>query len=151
MNRKNRKAARCNLEACFHICGHIQKFMNLQMCLCANICICKSSCFCKWMCKDTFTFIYVNVQANIHAYLVDLKPFLLVKGNQSMVQNTHIDLFYRIWSIRFLRYWLIDKSTELLKLKKQSSNWDLKLEQNTVEHNVVHFGTILWRVNIHAS
>lgn len=50
--------------------------MNLQMCLCANICICK--------------YIYVNVQANIHAYLVDLKPFLLVKGNQSMVQKKHI-------------------------------------------------------------
>jgi len=29
----------------------------------------------------------VNVQAHVHAYLLDLKPLLLVKGNQSMMQQ----------------------------------------------------------------
>ena len=128
----------------------------------------KSLWVCKCICVQTFAYVRVHafasecVKTHLPSYMWMCKQismptlliwnlFCLSRAINQWCKKIPIDLFYRIWSIRFLRYWLIDKSTELLKLKKQSSNWDLKLEQNTVEHDVVHFGTILCRVNIHAS
>ena len=114
----------------------------------------KSLWICKCVCVQTFayvnTYMWMCKQISMPTLLI-WNLFCLSRAINQWCKKIPIDLFYRIWSIRFLRYWLIDKSTELLKLKKQSSNWDLKLEQNTVEHDVVHFGAILCRVNIHAS
>jgi hypothetical protein len=116
----------------------------------------KSLWICKCVCVHTFAYICINVR--VHAFATEcvlthlprhmlmsmwmwkqifMPTFLiwnlycLSRAINQWCKNTHIDLFYRIWSIRFLRYWLIDKSTELLKLKGRAqigiSNWNKTL------------------------
>ena len=63
-----------------------------------NECECASACSCLPSWSETFT---------------------ACQGQSINDATTHIDLFFRIWSILFVRYWLIDESTELLNSKAE--------------------------------
>ena len=94
----------------------------------------KSLWICKCVCVQTFayvnTYMWMCKQISMPTLLI-WNLFCLSRAINQWCKKTHIDLFYRIWSIRFLRYWLIDKSTELLKLKGRAqigiSNWNKTL------------------------
>ena len=70
------------------------------------------------------------------SFLLDLRPSLLAKANQSIIRNLG---WPGIWSISTgceVIDWLIDQLN--CWTRRQSSNWDLKLEQGTVEQCVGH-------------
>jgi len=141
-------------------------FMNLQMCLCACICICTYVCNayafaseCVYthlptyicICIYTYTYTYVSMQANIHAYFFIRNLYCLSRTINRWCKKHILVSFIGFDQHFFLHYWLIGKSTELLKLKGRAQIWISKWKKAMwiLEHDVVHFGTILSWVNIH--